>query len=67
MNDFVIESTEDGRIKVQTGEFDAATHRNADKLVELLIALGSVEEVEKVKKTLHTHTHKQGEVHKHGN
>lgn len=65
-NEFIIELTDDGRIKVQTGAFDVATHRNADQLMDLLLSLGTEEEREKVKKVLHAHQHKQGVAHKHG-
>lgn len=62
-NEFVIEFLPDGRLKIQTSDFDAGTHVNADKLMDALLALGEIEEAEKVKKALHVH--KAGQKHTH--
>ena len=63
MNDIIIEILEDGRVKIQTGEFDAATHRNADQLVNGIIA-GMGGKVEKQKSKKHRHAHHDHE-HEH--
>ena len=62
-NEITIEFLDDGRVKVKTGAFDAATHRNADSLVNgILAGLGGEVERER-NKDEHEHTHEQEHVH----
>jgi hypothetical protein len=61
-----IEILEDGRVRILTGGFSAANHRNAEEIVaELERVLGAVEKKEKRKGHKHGHSHTHTHEHKH--
>ena len=58
MNSISIELLEDGRVRITTADFSAATHMSAEDLLAWLEGkLGRVVDKQKLPKTKHQHVH----------